>query len=135
MLLLPLDESWEESSVNPKNRVDSLEPVGKPIWRIDGMQADGHRLFPTSVWTLRKPPKRIDAYLSDQEDYDLLIMLQENIAISPDLASKEQSGGQPSSLTTHPQIIGALVKIRRGFYQAIQPPTIWLVHSYHELSF
>lgn len=63
--------SWEISQQNPKNRVDSLTPMMPSTWRIDGAQADGHRLFILPDFAVGKAPMRIDTYLSDQDEYDL----------------------------------------------------------------
>ncbi|KAJ3565145.1 hypothetical protein NPX13_g7604 [Xylaria arbuscula] len=29
--------SWDDSLLNPKNRIDSLELPGSPLWRVDGV--------------------------------------------------------------------------------------------------
>ncbi|KAK3311859.1 hypothetical protein B0H66DRAFT_566723 [Apodospora peruviana] len=65
------EPGWLNSMLNPRNRPDSLTPVKDAIWRMDGCQTDGHRLFITPRFALNKPPKRVDIYFSDENDYHL----------------------------------------------------------------
>ncbi len=51
--------------------MESLSPVKPSTWRVDSVQADGHRLFVLPEFAIGKPPLRIDAYLSDQGECDL----------------------------------------------------------------
>ena len=60
---------WFESTLNPKNRVDSLHAVISPRWRIDGGEADGTRYFAIPSFALRKPPLRIDTYIPGSESF------------------------------------------------------------------
>lgn len=62
---------WLESMLNPRNRPDSLTPARGALWRMDGCQSDGHRLFITPLFALNKPPQRVDVYLSDEDEYRL----------------------------------------------------------------
>ncbi|KUJ10819.1 uncharacterized protein LY89DRAFT_689420 [Mollisia scopiformis] len=76
--------SWETSQLNPKNRVDSFTPMTPSPWHIDGAQADGHRLFILPDFAIGNAPMRIDAYLSDQDEYDLPTALRK--VLRPELA-------------------------------------------------
>ena len=58
--------TWLESSLNPRNRVDSLDPVQNSRWRIDGGEADGTRFFATPDFVIDKPPLRIDTWIPNQ---------------------------------------------------------------------
>ena len=62
-------QSWENSYLNPKNRIDSLSPVQNPSWRIDGGEADGTRFFIVPSFAIGQPPLRIDAYIPDPADH------------------------------------------------------------------
>ncbi|KAK4167463.1 hypothetical protein QBC43DRAFT_142287 [Cladorrhinum sp. PSN259] len=60
---------WEKSPLNPKNRIDSLEPLPNPTWRLDGADTDGRRFFAVPAFALDKPPTRIDVYVPPFEEY------------------------------------------------------------------
>ncbi|KAK7422986.1 hypothetical protein QQX98_001276 [Neonectria punicea] len=64
-------ESWRRSMLNPQNRPDSLTSAKDGLWRMDGCQTDGHRLFITPRFALNNPPRRVDLYLSDEDEYRL----------------------------------------------------------------
>ena len=59
------DLPWEESCLNPKNRIDSLEPLYNPMWRIDGCTAFGTQLYAVPLFMGAMPPWRVDVYLPD----------------------------------------------------------------------
>ncbi|KAJ0124358.1 hypothetical protein J7T55_005696 [Diaporthe amygdali] len=65
------EPEWLSSMLNPQNRPDSLNPGGDILWRMDGCQTDGHRLFITPRFAFNKPPQRVDIYLSDEDGYRL----------------------------------------------------------------
>jgi hypothetical protein len=75
--------SWENSYLNPKNRIDSLYPVQTPSWRIDGGEADGTRFFIVPSFAIGQPPLRIDTYIPDPADHapELRDILQANSAM------------------------------------------------------
>jgi hypothetical protein len=62
-------QSWGNSYLNPKNRIDSLTPVQNPSWRIDGGEADGTRFFTVPSFAIGQPPLRIDTYIPDPADH------------------------------------------------------------------
>lgn len=57
--------SWLESSLNPKNRIDSLEPPGKPLWRIDGCTAFGTQLYAVPLFVDSIRPYRVDVFIPE----------------------------------------------------------------------
>ena len=61
--------TWDESRLNPKNRVESLDPSQKLKWRIDGGEADGTRFFAIPDFAIGKPPLRIDVWIPDQHNH------------------------------------------------------------------
>lgn len=65
------EPKWLSSMLNPQARPDNLNPVGESLWRMDGCQTDGHRLFITPPFAFNKPPQRVDVYLSDEDEYRL----------------------------------------------------------------
>ncbi|KAL4811468.1 kinase-like domain-containing protein [Aspergillus unguis] len=61
--------SWERSSLNPRNRVDTLD-TSSSRWRIDGATICGTCLFAIPLDLCPNlPPLRIMLYISDQTEY------------------------------------------------------------------
>lgn len=61
--------SWDQSPLNPRNRVDSLE-TSFSRWRIDGATICGTCIFAIPLDLLPNlPPLRIMLHISDQTDY------------------------------------------------------------------
>ncbi|KAL7946410.1 hypothetical protein V8C42DRAFT_35999 [Trichoderma barbatum] len=56
---------WEESPLNPKNRIDSLEPPARPLWRIDGCTAFGTQFYAVPLFMESIPPFRIDVFIPE----------------------------------------------------------------------
>ncbi|KAI9672463.1 MAG: hypothetical protein M1817_003229 [Caeruleum heppii] len=61
--------SWSTSSLNPRNRIDSLTPVQGPRWRIEGACNEGtqYQVLPIPLLG-RLPPTRIDVHLPPYAD-------------------------------------------------------------------
>lgn len=55
---------WETSYLNPKNRIDSLEPPKAPLWRIDGCAGLGTQFYAVPTFIKDVPPLRFDVYIS-----------------------------------------------------------------------
>jgi hypothetical protein len=53
--------TWSESILNPKNRIDSLAPVAKPNWRIDGAAENGTQFYTVPLFT--RSAIRIDTFI------------------------------------------------------------------------
>lgn len=58
--------SWENSQLNPKNRIDSLDPPKSPLWRIDGCAGLGTQFYAVPTFIKDVPPLRFDVYVSEQ---------------------------------------------------------------------
>ncbi|KAH6610520.1 tyrosine- kinase [Trichoderma cornu-damae] len=56
---------WEESPLNPKNRIDSLEAPRRPLWRIDGCTAFGTQFYAVPLFVESIPPFRIDVFIPE----------------------------------------------------------------------
>ncbi|PFH56143.1 hypothetical protein XA68_17005 [Ophiocordyceps unilateralis] len=56
---------WTESSLNPKNRIDSLAPLSKPLWRIDGCTAFGTQLYAVPLFISPVRPYRVDVFIPE----------------------------------------------------------------------
>ncbi|KOS16694.1 hypothetical protein ESCO_004865 [Escovopsis weberi] len=57
--------SWEDSVLNPKNRIDSLTPLQSPLWRIDGCTAFGTQFYAVPLFLESIPPYRIDVFIPE----------------------------------------------------------------------
>ncbi|KAI1390163.1 uncharacterized protein F4822DRAFT_226780 [Hypoxylon trugodes] len=57
--------SWENSFMNPKNRIDSLELPQNPLWRVDGCAGLGTQYYVIPLFFRRIPPIRMDVFVSD----------------------------------------------------------------------
>ncbi|PHH74187.1 hypothetical protein CDD83_4600 [Cordyceps sp. RAO-2017] len=57
--------AWSESSLNPKNRIDSLDPLAKPLWRIDGCTAFGTQIYAVPLFLDPIRPYRVDVFIPE----------------------------------------------------------------------
>jgi serine/threonine protein kinase len=60
------DTSWDESQLNPKNRIDSLDPLPNPLWRIDGCTGLGTQYYVVPLFLGDIPPTRFDVFIPDE---------------------------------------------------------------------
>lgn len=74
--------SWAESQLNPKNRIDSLEPPRDPLWKIDGCTGLGTQYYVVPLFLKDVPPVRIDVFIPEEvaTDASLRELLDLNIA-------------------------------------------------------
>ncbi|KAH9213195.1 hypothetical protein DL95DRAFT_248244, partial [Leptodontidium sp. 2 PMI_412] len=70
---------WNESHLNPKNRIDSLTPVQTPTWRIDGSTGLGTQFFTVPTFISPLPPLRIDTFLPDLAYWPAKLRLDLNL--------------------------------------------------------
>lgn len=61
----PEAASWEDSPLNPKNRIDSLGILSRPLWRIDGCTAFGSQFYAIPLFLPSPPPMRIDVFIPE----------------------------------------------------------------------
>ncbi|KAB5580838.1 hypothetical protein GE09DRAFT_453259 [Coniochaeta sp. 2T2.1] len=57
---------WQESVLNPKNRIDSLEPLANPLWRIDGCTGLGTQFYAVPLFLDNLPPMRFDVFIPEE---------------------------------------------------------------------
>ncbi|KAI1101103.1 hypothetical protein F4804DRAFT_23232 [Jackrogersella minutella] len=57
--------SWEDSLLNPKNRIDSLDLPQNPLWRVDGCAGLGTQYYVVPLVFPQVPPMRMDVFVSD----------------------------------------------------------------------
>ncbi|KAL7761807.1 hypothetical protein ACKLNR_008342 [Fusarium oxysporum f. sp. zingiberi] len=56
---------WQNSSLNPKNRIDSLSPLDRPLWRIDGCTAFGSQFYAVPLFIDSMSPIRMDVFIPE----------------------------------------------------------------------
>ncbi|KAG6173175.1 hypothetical protein E4U51_006113 [Claviceps purpurea] len=56
---------WESSSLNPKNRIDSLAPPKDALWRIDGCTAFGTQFYAVPQFLVKMPLLRVDVFIPE----------------------------------------------------------------------
>ncbi|KAI1127714.1 hypothetical protein F5Y10DRAFT_277929 [Nemania abortiva] len=59
--------SWEDSLLNPKNRIDSLDLPDSPLWRIDGCTGLGTQYYAVPVCLRNVPPMRMDIFIPENQ--------------------------------------------------------------------
>ncbi|KAJ8127366.1 hypothetical protein O1611_g6270 [Lasiodiplodia mahajangana] len=59
--------SWEDSLLNPKNRIDSLDLPDSPLWRIDGCTGLGTQYYAVPVCLRNVPPMRMDVFIPENQ--------------------------------------------------------------------
>jgi hypothetical protein len=65
-----LNTKWNDSHLNPKNRVDHLPSPAALKWRMDGSARLGTRFFTIPTFLLSHlTPLRIDTYVPEQSEY------------------------------------------------------------------
>lgn len=65
--------SWQDSFLNPKNRVDSLDVPHKPLWQIDGCTAFGSQFYATPLFASSIVPLRMDVFIPEPSKLPLEI--------------------------------------------------------------
>jgi serine/threonine protein kinase len=60
------DVLWEESQLNPKNRLDSLELPLTPLFRIDGCTGLGTQYYAVPTFLPDMPPIRFDVFIPEE---------------------------------------------------------------------
>ncbi|KAJ2986528.1 hypothetical protein NUW58_g4983 [Xylaria curta] len=59
--------SWEDSLLNPKNRIDSLDLPDDPLWRVDGCTGLGTQYYAVPVCLPYIPPMRMDVFIPENQ--------------------------------------------------------------------
>lgn len=69
----PLEPAWEDSQLNPKNRIDSTAPLRSALWSIDGGAGLGTQFFAVATFVENAPPMRFDVFISEKATESRLI--------------------------------------------------------------
>ncbi|KAI1461643.1 hypothetical protein F4805DRAFT_464931 [Annulohypoxylon moriforme] len=57
--------TWQNSLLNPKNRINSLDLPQNPLWRVDGCAGLGTQYYVLPLFLKKVPPLRMDVFVSD----------------------------------------------------------------------
>lgn len=60
------EPSWEDSQLNPKNRIHSLAPMKSPLWSIEGSAGMGTQFFAVPLFIEDAPPMRFDVFIAEK---------------------------------------------------------------------
>ncbi|CAO2655439.1 Nn.00g105030.m01.CDS01 [Neocucurbitaria sp. VM-36] len=60
-------ELWDRSTTNPAKRIETLDPVINPRWRIDGSDNQGTQFHIVPLFMRHPTPIRIDVYIPSQD--------------------------------------------------------------------
>ncbi|KAK3328843.1 hypothetical protein B0H66DRAFT_3157 [Apodospora peruviana] len=60
------EPTWADSQLNPKNRIDSLDPLEHPFWRIDGCTGLGTQYYAIPLFLDNVPPLRFDVFVPEE---------------------------------------------------------------------
>jgi hypothetical protein len=63
----PID--WDDSDLNPKNRIDSLDDLPNSRWRIDGCTGLGTQFYTVPLFLLDSATSRIDTFIPPQSQH------------------------------------------------------------------
>lgn len=76
------DLSWDASQLNPKNRIDSLDPPQNPLWRVDGCTGLGTQYYVVPLFLPDVPPLRFDVFIPEEAAASPLLreLLELNVA-------------------------------------------------------
>ncbi|CAM1506908.1 Fc.00g065490.m01.CDS01 [Cosmosporella sp. VM-42] len=89
-----LDQShnrpWDQSLLNPKNRIDSLAELERPLWRIDGCTGFGSQFYAVPLFVSSISPARMDVFIPEPAklDQDLRQVLDVDVAFHTTSASR-----------------------------------------------
>ncbi|KAK1827039.1 hypothetical protein QBC39DRAFT_267864 [Podospora conica] len=103
---------WETSFVNPQNRIDALHPwdwdeppdgdkAAPGQWRLDGVGADGQRVFAVPGFAVDSPPLRIDVHLPPPEEYEPAWLRD---LLAPELLFSLGNGQKTESMRLQPAL-------------------------------
>src|SRR5271154_2801792 len=64
---------WNDSQLNPKNRIDSLDEVRNPRWRIDGSTGLGTQFYTVPLFFAKLHPIRVDTFIPEQSQHPQIL--------------------------------------------------------------
>jgi len=95
----PEEVPWSESQLNPKNRVNSLDPPQNPRWRIDGSTGLGTQFYALPLNAGPLPPMRFDVFIP--EEAGLSPRLREILSLNAAFHTKDADRVRRLGITNH----------------------------------
>ncbi|KAI3329437.1 hypothetical protein HD806DRAFT_286640 [Xylariaceae sp. AK1471] len=89
--------SWEDSLLNPKNRIDSLDIPDNPLWRIDGCTGLGTQYYAVPVCLVNVPPMRMDVFIPENQP----LRIREQLDLHKAFHTKDASRLSKLAITRH----------------------------------
>lgn len=93
------DVPWHESQLNPKNRIDSLDPPLNPLWRIDGCTGLGTQYYALPLFLADVPPMRFDVFIPEEAATNPL--LRELLDLNAAFHTKDPDRARRLGISTH----------------------------------
>lgn len=97
------ERDWEESFLNPKNRIDSFEVPRGCLWEMDGCTAFGSQFYATPLFTGPMPPMRMDVFVP--EPSKLPLHMREMLEVDVTFHTRDKDRIAHVALTRHIQRI------------------------------
>jgi hypothetical protein len=91
--------SWLQSQLNPKNRIDSLDPPLNPLWRIDGCTGLGTQYYVLPLFVGDIPPMRFDVFIPEEAAADPL--LRELLDLNAAFHTKDAAAVRRLGISSH----------------------------------
>ncbi|KAK5663659.1 hypothetical protein OQA88_4090 [Cercophora sp. LCS_1] len=91
--------SWLESQLNPKNRIDSLDPPKHPSWRVDGCTGLATQYYVVPLFLGDIPPMRFDVFIPEEATESLLV--RQLLDLNAAFHTKDADRVKRLGITTH----------------------------------
>ncbi|KUI67842.1 hypothetical protein VM1G_02706 [Cytospora mali] len=91
--------SWEDSQLNPKNRILSISPLKSPLWKIDGGAGRGTQFFVVPLFVEDAPPMRFDVFVAEKATESP--MLRELLDLDLAFHARDSARVQQQAITSY----------------------------------
>ncbi|KAJ6787891.1 hypothetical protein PWT90_07821 [Aphanocladium album] len=97
----PAETCWQDSLLNPKNRVDSLDFPQNPSWRIDGCIAHGTQFYAIPLFLSPTQPHRVDVFIPNQSAVTVPAGLRSVLDLSTAFYTRDTGVTRQLGITRH----------------------------------
>ncbi|KAJ3494897.1 hypothetical protein NLG97_g3783 [Lecanicillium saksenae] len=97
----PAETCWQDSLLNPKNRIDSLDFPKDPSWRIDGCIAHGTQFYAVPLFLGPTQPHRVDVFIPSQSCLPLPAGLRSVLDLDAAFYTRETQATRQLGITRH----------------------------------
>ncbi|KAI1083304.1 hypothetical protein F5B20DRAFT_455129 [Whalleya microplaca] len=88
---------WEDSLLNPKNRIDSLDLPENPLWRVDGCAGMGTQYYTLPLFLTSIPPIRMDVFIPQKQP----ALIREQLDLDKAFHTKDAARLSRLAITRH----------------------------------